>query len=60
MWGDRQMKSFLTLRILDCEFAVIEPDPASFDPLKLYDIFRRYLEHEDNLINSRTHHVEVV
>jgi hypothetical protein len=41
------------LRILDCEFAVIEPDPTAFDPLKLYDIFRRYLEHEDNLINSR-------
>jgi hypothetical protein len=53
MWGERQMKSFLTLRILDCEFAVIEPDPTAFDPLKLYDIFRRYLEHEDNLINSR-------
>jgi hypothetical protein len=24
MWGDRQMKSFLTLSILDCEFAVID------------------------------------
>ena len=48
MWGDRQMKSFLTLSILDCEVAVIEPDPTAFDPLKLYDIFRRYLEHEDN------------
>ncbi len=53
MSGKREMKSFLTLDILDCEFAVIQPDQTTFDPLKLYDLFRGYLEHEDNLINSR-------
>jgi hypothetical protein len=50
MYGKRKMKSFLNLKILDCEFAVIQPDPNTF---KLYEIFRGYLEHEDNLINSR-------
>ena len=50
MYGKRSMKSFHTLSILDCEFAVIEPNQTT---LKLYDLFRGYLEHEDNLINSR-------
>ena len=53
MYGKREMKSFHTLDILDCEFAVIPPDQTTVDPLKLYDLFRGYLQHEDDLINSR-------
>ena len=45
--------SFSDLKILDCDFAALPTTQAPSDLLNLYDKFRDYLEHEDNLINSR-------
>jgi hypothetical protein len=44
---------FSDLKILDCDFATLPAIQAPSDLLSLYGKFRDYLEHEDDLINSR-------
>jgi hypothetical protein len=44
---------FSDLTVLDCDFATLPATQSPSDLLSLYGKFRDYLEHEDDLINSR-------